>query len=98
MVFSTSRALGRGSVGDAVARAGVEAEELGADSLVLEAGASSPVLPALGVQGEKLARQHSRQRLLLVWRVVHTGGRLPADRQHHISSTHYDILQCTSVQ
>ena len=39
VVFSTSRALGRGSVGDAVAGAGVEAEELGANSVIFEAGA-----------------------------------------------------------
>ena len=79
MIVSTSGSLGRGSVGDTVARAGVKAEQLGTDSLVLEAGASAAVLAALGVQGEQLARQHPGQRLLLVWRVVHTRGRLPAE-------------------
>ena len=36
MVVSTSGSLGRRSVGDAVTRAGVEAKQLGADSLVLK--------------------------------------------------------------
>ena len=82
VIVSTSGSLGRGSVGDAVAGAGVEAEELGADSLVLEAGAGAAVLAALGVQGEQLAGQHPGQRLLLVWRVVHTRGRLPAETRN----------------
>merc|ERR1740129_2688330 len=79
VIVSTSGSLGRGSVGDAVARAGVEAEELGTDSLVLEAGAGPAVLAALGIQGEQLAGQHPGQRLLLVRRVVHTRGSLPVE-------------------
>ena len=82
VIVSTSGSLGRGSVGDAVARAGVEAEELGTHSLVLEAGAGPAVLAALGVQGEQLAGQHPGQRLLLVRRVVHTRGRLPAETRN----------------
>ena len=39
-VVSTSRPLRGRSVGDAVPRPGVEAEELGADSVILEAGAA----------------------------------------------------------
>ena len=39
---SASGALRRGSVADAVAGAGVEAEELSADAIVLEAGAGAP--------------------------------------------------------
>ena len=98
MIVPAARSLRGGSVGHAVARARVEAEELGADSVVLEAGGgapdqrevsiwsrdpasanqSSPVLPALGVEAEQLAGQHPGQGLLLVWRVVHTRGSLPA--------------------
>ena len=80
MIVSTSGSLGSRSVGDAVARAGVKAEKLGTDSLVLEAGASAAILAALGVQGEQLARQHPGQRLLLVWRVVHTRGSLATEK------------------
>ena len=78
VIVSTSGSLGRGSVGDAVARAGVEAEELGADSLVLEAGAGAAVLATLRVEGEQLAGEHARQRRLLVGTVVHAGRSLAA--------------------
>lgn len=79
VVVSTSGSLGGWSVGDAVTRAGIEAEQLGADSLVLEAGAGATVLPALGVQGEQLAGEDPGQGLLLMGRVVHTRGRLPVE-------------------
>ena len=57
----------------------------------LEAGAGATVLPALGVQGEQLAWEDPGQRLLLVGRVVHTRGRLPAEKRN-ISSSHDDDL------
>ena len=100
MVVSTSGALCRRSVGDAVTRAGVEAKQLGADSLILkdtyffhlviftnifsylEAGAGASVLPALGVKGEKLAGENPWQRLLFMWRVVHTRRRLSAEKRN----------------
>ena len=81
MIVSTSGSLGRGSVGDTVARAGVKAEQLGTDSLVLEAGAGAAVLAALRVEGEELAGEDARQRRLLVGTVVHAGRSLAAERK-----------------
>ena len=57
----------------------------------LEAGAGASVLPALGVQGEQLAGEDPGQRLLLMGRVVHTRGRLPAEKSN-VSSCHVDDL------
>lgn len=67
------RPFGSRTVGYAVPAGGVEAEELGAHSVVLEAGRRPAVLPALGVEGEQLPRQHARQRFVLVGQVVEAG-------------------------
>ncbi len=55
---AASRALGGGPVRHAVARGGVEAEELCADAPVLEACAGPTILTALGIQGQELSGQH----------------------------------------
>lgn len=50
VAIATGGSFGRWSVGDTVTTGGVEAEQLGADPLVLEAGRSATVPSALRVQ------------------------------------------------
>ena len=76
---SASGSLRRWPVGDAVPGPRIEAEELRADPVVLEAGGGPAVLAALSVKGEQLAREDPRQRRLLVGTVVHAGGSLAAN-------------------
>lgn len=67
--------LGGRSVRHAVPAGRVEAEQLGADAFVLEAGGRPPVPPALGVQREERPGQGPAQGFVLVRRVVQaTGG------------------------
>lgn len=67
--------LGSRSVRHAVPAGRVEAEQLGADSLVLEAGRCPPIAPALGVQREERSGQGAAKGFVLVRRVVQaTGG------------------------
>lgn len=55
--ITTGAALGGGPVRDAVPARRVEAEQLGADALVLEAGGRAPIPAALGVQRQQRPRQ-----------------------------------------
>jgi hypothetical protein len=79
LIFAAARAFRCGSIGHAVARAGVEAEQLSADPVVFEAGRGAAIFAALRVKGEQLAREHPRQALLFVRRVVHARGRFTTE-------------------
>ena len=79
LIFPAARALGCGPIGHAVAGPGVKTKQLSADAVVFEARGGAAILAALRVQAEQLAGQNARQTLLLVGRVVHAGGRLPAE-------------------
>ena len=83
MIIPASGALGRRPVGDTISGSSVKTEKLSTNSVVLEAGAGSSILPALGVEAEKFAREDTWQRLLLVWRVVHTRGSLTTKKYLH---------------
>lgn len=78
---TTSGSLGRGSIGDAVATGCVEAEELGAHSLVLEARGSASITATLRVQREKRSRQGASQRLILMRCIMQTSRRVAAVRR-----------------
>ena len=80
MIIPASGALGRRSVGDTIPGSSVKTEKLSTNSVVLEARAGSSIFPALGIEAEKFAREDTWQRLLLVWRVVHTRGSLATEK------------------
>ena len=80
LMVPATRSLSGGPVRHAVAGPGVEAEQLSAHAVVLEAGTGAAVLAALRVQREQLAGKHPRQALLLVRRVVHAGDGLTAEQ------------------
>jgi len=85
--ITAGRTLGCWSVGHAVSRLGVEAEELGTHSLVLEAGIRSPIPAALGVQREQGSRQGSTQGAVLMWGIVQAGGRISTGKSNQVINT-----------
>lgn len=87
ITISAGRSFGRWSVGHTVSRLGVEAEELGTHSLILEAGIRSPISAALGVKREQGSWQRSTQGAVLVRGVVQAGGRVSTKNQSAAIST-----------
>ena len=75
---TAGRAFGGGPVRHAVAGGLVEAEQLGAHAVILEAGAGAAVPLTLGVQREQLPRKVAVQVVPLVRSVVQAGGRFTA--------------------
>lgn len=71
-------ALSGRPVGHTVTARWIEAEQLRAHAIVLEARGRAAIAPALGVQREQRAGQRSAQRLVLVRCIVQAAGRVTA--------------------
>lgn len=77
---ATGGALRGRPVGHTVAAGRIEAEQLRAHAIVLEASGRAAVAPTLRVQREQRAGQRTAERLVLVRGVVQAAGRVAAVR------------------
>lgn len=79
LALAARRSFGRRPVRHAVARRGVEAEQLRAHAVVFEASAGAAVTATLSVQAEQFSWEDTRQNGVFVRTVVQTGGRLTVE-------------------